>query len=70
MPLRQLKSGKAKIKSLPKEYRKQLLNLGLVPGTEITMLINERRRPFLIQSMGVTIAIDRHIGRDIILEKI
>ena len=65
LKLRQVKSGKAIIKSLPKEYRRQLLNLGLIPGVEIEIIQNVRRMPIIIRIHNSTLAISRYIGREI-----
>lgn len=70
MPLRRIKSGKAIIKSLPYDYKRQLLNLGLIPGVEIEIVQNTRRMPIMVKVFGSTVAISRHIGRDILCEMI
>jgi Fe2+ transport system protein FeoA len=68
MPLRRIKSGKAIIRSLPKDYRRQLLNLGLIPGVEIEIIQNVRRMPIVLKVHNSTLAISRYIGREIMCD--
>ena len=51
-------------------FQSRMVSVGLLPGSKIEMLLNQKRRPLLLYCRNTVLALNREDGKNILVEEV